>query len=66
MMKDDQLVQTRSSPIISALSELKAIKGVLCFGSYAMGTFDQYSDFDLYVFCRSEIVPSLERQNAIQ
>lgn len=66
MRKDDQLVQTKSGPVINALSELRGVKGVLCFGSYAIGTFDQYSDFDLYAFCHPEIVPSLERQKAIQ
>ncbi len=65
-MNSDPVVQTRSRPVINVLSKLEGVKGLLCFGSYAMGTFDPYSDFDLYAFCRPKIVPSLERQNALQ
>ncbi|MGD9201732.1 MAG: nucleotidyltransferase domain-containing protein [Chitinispirillia bacterium] len=66
MMKIKQFILTKSNSIINALSDLKAIKGILCFGSYTMDSFDEYSDLDLYTFCESEIVSSLVRQNAIQ
>lgn len=53
-------------PIVSALSKLPQVKGVLCFGSYAVGTFDQYSDIDLYTFCSPDIVSSSIRKQTLE
>ena len=50
------------SPIIDALAKSKSVLGILCFGSYAAGTQDQYSDIDLYVVCEPEILAVAERQ----
>jgi hypothetical protein len=66
MKPEKEILRLRSTPIVSVLSELSDIKGILCFGSYAMDTFDQYSDIDFYAFCHPEIVPSPARRDALQ
>ena len=38
----------------------------MCFGSYAMGTFDEYSDLDLFVFCEPEVVSASERKRVLE
>jgi predicted nucleotidyltransferase len=55
-----------SSPVVAALSELDYVKGIVCFGSYASGAFDEYSDVDLYVFCHPGIVPSRMRKKVLE
>lgn len=62
----NQIVRTKTTPVIKALSELPDVKGIVCFGSYALGTFDEYSDIDLYGFCHPEMIPTDERQNVLQ
>ena len=52
--------------MVKVFSELPNVKGIVCFGSYALGTFDEHSDFDLYVFCQPEIIPTAERQDALR
>ena len=59
------IVQSKVSPLVSALSQASCVKGVLCFGSYAMGTFDDESDIDLNVYCHPDIMPSAERRHLI-
>ncbi len=59
-------MKTKTAPIIGALADISMVKGIVCFGSYALGTFDQYSDIDLYVFCDPAIIPSAVRQNILQ
>lgn len=66
MTKNIDIICNKTKPIIEVLSEHQSIKGVLCFGSYAMGTYDEYSDIDLYVFCDPVILPSPIRQNTFQ
>lgn len=66
MKKEKYLVYSRTAPVVRALSDLPAVKGIVCFGSYAVGTFDQYSDIDLYVFCQPEIIPTTARQHVLQ
>jgi hypothetical protein len=56
----------RSTPVVNALSQLPEIRAILCFGSYAMGTFDEYSDIDLYAFCHPGIAPSAARREALE
>jgi predicted nucleotidyltransferase len=50
MKTANEVLLSRSTPVVNALSALPDVKAILCFGSYAMGTFDQYSDIDLYTF----------------
>jgi len=64
-MTDVELVRTKSAPVVGALARLAGVKAILCFGSYATGSFDEYSDVDLYVFCAPEIVPSSDRRAAL-
>ena len=66
MKSEIEVLNSRSETVIDSLSELTDIKGILCFGSYAMGTFDQYSDIDLYTFCHPKIITSSERQKAFE
>jgi predicted nucleotidyltransferase len=65
-MKTLDILFLRSSPVAKALSEMADVRGVLCFGSYAQGTFDQYSDLDLYVFCHPEITLPAARQEVLE
>lgn len=55
-------VHNKTAPIVENLAKLKGVEAILCFGSYAMGTFDEYSDLDLFVFCEPEIVPAADRR----
>jgi predicted nucleotidyltransferase len=57
---------SRSTPVVEALATLAEVKAILCFGSYALGTFDQHSDIDLYTFCHLEITPSAARRGVLQ
>jgi len=50
-------------PVVRALAACKDVRGVLCFGSLAMGTADRHSDVDLYVFCRPRIPPQPRRRS---
>lgn len=66
MITATEILLSRSTPVVNALASLVDIKAVLCFGSYAMGTFDQYSDIDFYVFCHPEIALSAARREVFQ
>ena len=66
MKKENHLVHSRAAPVVKVFSELPNVKGIVCFGSYALGTFDEHSDVDLYVFCQPEIIPTAERQDALR
>jgi predicted nucleotidyltransferase len=50
--------------VVDALRQIDSLKGILCFGSYAVGSFDADSDVDLYVLWHPE-VPSCERRRSI-
>ena len=65
MQSHYDIVQSKVSPLVSALSQAACVKGVLCFGSYAMGAFDDESDIDLNVYCHPDVIPSAERRNLI-
>ncbi len=58
------LLRERTDPVVCVLSHIKDVRGILCFGSYAMGTFDACSDVDLYVFCHPAVLPSHVRRKA--
>ena len=55
-MKPIDLVHGKTAPIVKSLARLEGVRAILCFGSYAMGTFDEYSDLDLFAFCEPEVV----------
>ncbi len=59
------MIQSKTSSLVSALSQASCVKGILCFGSYAMGTFDDDSDVDLNVYCQPDIMPSTDRRAVI-
>ena len=65
-MKPIDLVHNKTAPIVENLSRLEGVQAILCFGSYAMGTFDKYSDVDLFAFCESEILAAPERRRTLE
>ena len=65
-MKPIDLVRNKTAPIVESLARLEGVQAILCFGSYAMGTFDEYSDLDLFVFCEPEVVSVSERRRILE
>lgn len=65
-MEPINFVHNKTAPIVENLARLEGVEAILCFGSYAMGTFDRYSDLDLFVFCEPEIVPAADRRRVLQ
>ena len=65
-MKPISLVHNKTAPVVESLAKLKGVGTILCFGSYAMGTFDEYSDLDLFAFCEPEIVPTAARRSTLK
>lgn len=65
-MEPINFVHNKTAPVVENLARLEGVKAILCFGSYAMGTFDEYSDLDLFVFCEPEIVPATDRRRVLQ
>jgi predicted nucleotidyltransferase len=53
-------------PVVAALSGFDAVVGIVCFGSYALGTADAASDVDLYVVCEPTILPERSRRSAFE
>ena len=66
MKKKKPLVFSMAAPVVRVLSELPDVKGIVCFGSYVLGTYDAHSDIDLYAFCQLEIIPTAEREDALR
>lgn len=64
-MTNVELVRAKAAPVVGALATLAGVKAILCFGSYATGSYDEHSDVDLYVFCAPEVVPSSDRRAAL-
>ncbi len=65
-MKSIGFVQKKAAPVVESLARLEGVQAILCFGSYAMGTFDEYSDLDLFVFCEPEVVSVSERRRILE
>lgn len=65
-MKPIDLVHNKTAPVVESLAKLKGVGAILCFGSYAMGTFDEYSDLDLFAFCEPAIVPAADRRRVLK
>lgn len=59
-------LQRLTWPIINVLATLDDVAAIICFGSYALGTYDQHSDIDLFVLCRSAIIPAATRQRIFE
>jgi len=53
-------------PVITALATVEAVVGVVCFGSYALGTADAASDIDLYVLCETTLIPDATRRSLFE
>jgi predicted nucleotidyltransferase len=65
-MGNEEIIRTKSAPIVGALAQVPGVQGILCFGSYVVGTFDRDSDVDLYVLCHPDVPPSHVRMHALQ
>ena len=65
-MKPIDLIHNKTAPIVESLARLEDVRAILCFGSYAMGTFDKYSDLDLFAFCEPEVVSASERRRILE
>lgn len=65
-MKQLDFVHNKTAPIVENLARLEGVRAILCFGSYVMGTFDAYSDLDLFAFCEPEIVPAADRRRVLK
>ena len=59
-------VQEKTAPMVESLARLEDVRAILCFGSYAMATFDEHSDLDLFVFCKPEVVSAAERRRVLE
>jgi len=66
MLSENDVLHARIDTVITVLSGIDAIKGALCFGSYAVGTFDEQSDIDLYVLCHPEVITPENRLRAFE
>jgi len=55
------LIAAMAAPLVTALATVDAVSGIVCFGSYALGTADAESDLDLYVICDPTIMPLATR-----
>lgn len=62
----EETVRNKSVSVVDALAEIPEVQGIVCFGSYAVGTFDADSDVDLYVLCQPNIPSSHVRFAALQ
>ena len=65
-MNPIDLIRNKTAPIIESLAKLEGVQAILCFGSYAMGTFDEHSDLDLFAFCEPDIISASERQRVLE
>ena len=65
-MNPIDLAHNKTAPIVESLARLEDVQAIFCFGSYAMGTFDEYSDLDLFVFCEPEVVSAAERHQVLE
>ena len=65
-MKPIDLVHNKTALIVESLARLEGVRAILCFGSYAMSTFDEYSDLDLFVFCEPKVVSASERRRILE
>jgi predicted nucleotidyltransferase len=65
-MKPIDLVHNKTAPLVESLARLEGVRAILCFGSYAMGTFDEYSDLDLFAFCEPEVVSAPEKRRVLE
>lgn len=66
MKTSDEIVRQRAARAIEGLSKLSGVRGILCYGSYAAGTFDDRSDIDLYVFCEGHVPAEDARRKRIE
>ncbi len=55
-----------ASTVVRRVARREDVRGVLCFGSYALGTFDDDSDIDLYVFCDPKVMSEASRRRMFE
>jgi hypothetical protein len=61
MPKATDCISHRAEAVVTALATVDAVRGIVCFGSYALGTTDAESDLDLYVICDPTVMPEAIR-----
>lgn len=62
-MENVGYVKKITAPVVNSFSKQNDVVAMLCFGSYALNTFDQYSDIDLFVVCDLAIMPESTRRD---
>ena len=65
MLKITDCISQRADPVVTALTTVKAVSGIVCFGSYALGTADAESDLDLYVICDPTVMLAATRHRLL-
>lgn len=55
-----------SRPVITTLTTVEAVTGIVCFGSYALGVEDAESDLDLYVLCDPQVISDTIRYRLLK
>jgi predicted nucleotidyltransferase len=58
-------ISQMAAPVVTALATVNAVSGIVCFGSYALGTADAESDLDLYVICEPTVMPVATRHRLL-
>jgi predicted nucleotidyltransferase len=61
-MTTNETIHAKALPVVNVLAQRAEVRGILCFGSYAMETFDGHSDIDLYILCSPKIIPADVRE----
>jgi hypothetical protein len=54
-----------ADPVVTALATVETVRGIVCFGSYALDTADAASDLDLYVICEPAVLPEAARHRLL-
>ena len=60
------MMDKRIQIVAGALARMKAVLGVICFGSHALGREDEHSDADLYVFTAGRIPSKASRRHILE
>jgi predicted nucleotidyltransferase len=66
MFKAAGNVEEIAQPVVDRLAGLDEVVAVLCFGSYALNSYDQHSDIDLYVVCDPAIIAEPTRRDIFE
>jgi len=66
MFKAAGNVEEIVQPVVDRLAGVDEVVAILCFGSYALNTYDQHSDIDLYVVCDPAIIAEATRRDIFE